>query len=325
MYLGQLIKLQDYISRYEADLYRYPSQFIRLKKQHWERIKHAWENGTIHTLSVSQSQQEESIKEKKKTFLQPLTKWLQKTKHEDLFSEQESEQEIDKDDDDNIEPPMFATIPKTLDELKIMFLDHLFHVQIKWASSTIREKSYVDKRFYRDANLKYFLQRYPDNYFVLYRPIFLLKKAPVEVDIILISPTTTWCITFLEGARESVFLGSKERFWIERIGEHEKKVLNPLIALNRMEKIVQNIYQIYEVEMPIKKVVLNRTGYIDYPFVPYDIHLIDKRNYDGWFSSLRKLSSPLKHIQLKAADALLEYCQTTYVSRYDWSSDRMGG
>jgi hypothetical protein len=323
--LGQLIKLQDYISRYETDLYRYPSQFIRLKKQHWERIKHAWENGTIHTLSVSQPQQEDMIKEKKKTFLQPLTKWLRKTKNEDIFSEQKAEQEIVKEDDDHIDMPVFATIPNTLDELKIMFLDHLFQVQIKWASSTIREKSFVDKKFYRDTNLKYFLQRYPDNYFVLYRPIFLLKKAPVEVDIILISPTTTWCITILEGARESVFLGSKERFWMERIGELEKKVLNPLIALNRMEKIVRKIYQIYEVEMPIKKVVLNRAGYIDYPFAPYDIHLIDKRNYDGWFSSLRKLSSPLKHIQLKAANALLDYCQTTYVSRYDWSSDRMGG
>jgi hypothetical protein len=323
--LGQLIKLQDYISRYETDLYRYPSQFIRLKKQHWERIKHAWENGTIHTLSVSLPQQEDMIKEKKKTFLQPLTKWLRKTKNEDIFSEQKAEQEIVKEDDDHIDMPVFTTIPNTLDELKIKFLDHLFQVQIKWASSTIREKSFVDKKFYRDTNLKYFLQRYPDNYFVLYRPIFLLKKAPVEVEIILISPTTTWCITILEGARESVFLGSKERFWTERIGELEKKVLNPLIALNRMEKIVRKIYQIYEVEIPIKKVVLNRAGYIDYPFAPYDIHLIDKRNYDGWFSSLRKLSSPLKHIQLKAANALLDYCQTTYVSRYDWSSDSMGG
>ncbi|KHF29248.1 hypothetical protein LR68_02036 [Anoxybacillus sp. BCO1] len=30
--MGQLIKLQDYISRYELDIYHYPSEFIRLKK-----------------------------------------------------------------------------------------------------------------------------------------------------------------------------------------------------------------------------------------------------------------------------------------------------
>lgn len=43
--MAQLVKIQDYISRYEIDLTRYPTQFVRLKKVQWERIKHQWETG----------------------------------------------------------------------------------------------------------------------------------------------------------------------------------------------------------------------------------------------------------------------------------------
>lgn len=43
--MAQLVKLQDYISRYQIDLARYPTQFVRLKKSQWERIKRQWELG----------------------------------------------------------------------------------------------------------------------------------------------------------------------------------------------------------------------------------------------------------------------------------------
>lgn len=197
------------------------------------------------------------------------------------------------------------------------FLDGIFEFQLKWASSTVREKSYVDKEFYNDPNLKYFLQRFPDTYLVLYKPIFKLKKAPIEVEIIIISPTTTWLITMLEGEEDSVFLGSNERFWIERIGKQTKKVLSPMIELDRMDGIVRTLFSLYGVELPIRKVILNRTGYFDFPEVPYDVELVEKRNYDEWFSNLRNMSSPLKHMQLKAGNVLLQYCQTVCVRRMD--------
>ncbi|MEH7387273.1 NERD domain-containing protein [Bacillus sp. JJ1521] len=247
--MGQLIKLQDYVSRYEVDMFRYPGQFIRLKKQQWVKAK-AKKTGSV-------------------------------------------------------------------DDLKQQFLDHIFEFQMKWASSTVREKSYVDKEFYSDPNVKYFLQRFPDTYLVLYRPIFKLKKAPVEVEIIIITPTTTWLITILEGEENSVFLGSNERFWTVKSGRHEKKVLSPMIELDRMDGIVRTIYSLYGIELPIRKVILNRTGYFDFPLLPYDVELVEKRNYEEWFSSLRKMSSPLKHMQLKAGNALLQYCQTVCVRRMD--------
>lgn len=37
--MAQLIKLQDYVSRYELDLTRYSNQFVRLKQQRWQEKK----------------------------------------------------------------------------------------------------------------------------------------------------------------------------------------------------------------------------------------------------------------------------------------------
>ena len=67
-----------------------------------------------------------------------------------------------------------------------------------WATSTLVDKSFINKKYYYDERLKYFLQRFPDTYLVLYQPVFKLKKATIEVDTILISPTEVWCITFVE-------------------------------------------------------------------------------------------------------------------------------
>jgi hypothetical protein len=139
------------------------------------------------------------------------------------------------------------------------------------------------------------------------------------LDVILLSPTDVWCITFLEEEEDAAFIGSNERFWLKRHQSNpDKKVLSPLLSVNRMGSIVKQLFDLYEVSLPIHKVVLSRNGYLDYPLVPYDILLLDKRNYSDWFDKMRKLSAPLKHHQLKAAQALLEYCQTTSSRRLEW-------
>ena len=48
---------------------------------------------------------------------------------------------------------------------------------MKWASSTLREKSYVDPRFMRDSLLRMLLQTLPDNYLLFYYPILQIRKA----------------------------------------------------------------------------------------------------------------------------------------------------
>nr|WP_272495711.1 NERD domain-containing protein [Bacillus pinisoli] len=304
------------------NVYRYPSQYIRLKKQHWRKLKAKWEEGTL----VAPEQVEQEIEdEERKTFFGPLKKWKLKRggdtdeNLEVMMSPVSYEEENQEDSGFSMEY-QFREQPLDEEDLKRHFLDQLLEIQIRWASSTIREKSFVDREFYHDDHLKYFLQRFPDNYLLLYHPVFLIQKAPIELEIIMISPTETWCITMLEGKEDSVFLGSKEKFWTEKHTNEEKKILNPLISLNRMEKIVKRIYTLYQLELPIRKVVLNRNGYIDYPFGPADTLFIDRRNYEGWFTSLRRLSSPIKHDQLKAAKHLLQYCQTTYIKRPEWDA-----
>ncbi|MCM3673609.1 hypothetical protein M3699_06865 [Peribacillus simplex] len=95
---------------------------------------------------------------------------------------------------------------------------------------------------------------------------FYLKNAPVEVEVILLTPVDAWCITFQEAEEDAAFIGSSGRFCVRRHHEHpDKKVLNPLLGANRMTNIVSQLFELYEVNMPIKKVILSRNGYVDYP------------------------------------------------------------
>ncbi|MDQ0245947.1 hypothetical protein J2S09_003525 [Bacillus fengqiuensis] len=322
--MAQLIKLQDYVSRYEKDIYHYPAQYIRLKKKNWQSVKTAFESG--HLLRdfgfTGPTIIEEPEQPSKKPVIQLLRGLLKRGKQPDSPMEEGNLDEFISSSEEESFLNAFTTEPKTIDDLKVLFLDNLFDFQLKWASSTLWEQSRPDRHFYYDDALKYFLQRFPDTYLVLYKPIFLVKKAPVETDIILVSPTETWCISLLEGKEGSVFQYSKERFWNELIGKTQRKVLNPLIGLNRMEQIVRKLYERNNVDFPIHKVILNRNGFIDCPSVPYGIQMIDKRNYSQWFAQLRQLSSPLKHVQLKAAQALLANSQTTSLQIMDEELDK---
>lgn len=305
-------------------MYRYPTQYIRLKKQHWKKLKAFWEEERLQSTDTKQP----PVAEKKNRFYK-LRNLLKLNDHEteygigetfedlsDIFpNESASDEELNAT---GFPIEKFTDIPISEEDLKVRFLNQLIEFQIRWASSTIREKSYVDRELLQDHQLKYFLQRFPDNYLVLYQPVFFIQKAPIELEVIMISPTDTWCITLLEGKKDSVFTGSKERFWTEKHLNNEKKILNPLIAATRMDNILKQIYQLHDIELPIRKIVLNRTGYIDYPYSPVDTTIIDKRGYEEWFASLRRLSSPIKHVQLKAAKILLQHCQTTYVKRPEW-------
>lgn len=245
-----------------------------------------------------------------------------------IFSRAEKKEEIPADErPEDLKGNFFSLqIPSnvgSLDELKQNYLNQLLRFQMRWGSSTILEKSFVDQSFFLDERLRFFLQRFPDTFLLLYKPVFLLKNAPVEVDVILLSPTDAWCLTFLEAEEDAAFTGSNERFWLKRHHLHEnKKVLNPMLSVNRMEKIAAQLFSLYEVSLPIKKAILSRNGYIDYPLAPFDVTLLDKRTFPEWFQKMRNLSSPLKHQQLKAAQAMLDYCQTTSSRRLEWDVDK---
>ncbi len=314
--MAQIIKLYDYISRYELDAYRYPSQFIRLKRQQWDKVSKAWENNMFHTVMKVSEQPTDTQEETKEKLID---------KFKNRFSKQELPPKEVKPlindavlDDEELQFA-FTTVPRTKEDLKHLFLDYIFRFQVRWASSTIREKSSVDLAIYRDQLLQYFAKRLPDHFLIMYRPVFKLKNAPVELDIILIGTTDIYCLTILEQQNDTVFIGSKEKFWLARKGEDHKKILNPLLSLNRTGTVVQKLITSNNIDLSVKKVVISRNGYIDYPFVPYDISILDKRSYEEWFQRLRQTSAPLKHTQLKGAQTLLSHCLTNSYYRKEWN------
>lgn len=320
--MGQLIKLQDFISRYEQNIFSYPGRFVRLKVQQWERTKENWENEGMDAANLSIPSAAPSIEDEKQK--QPLFGKIMGMLGRNQIEEEQIPLTVETDKgDDPDESSMqfsasFSTKPSNLEELKLQFLEQLFKFQMKWASSTLSEKSFLDSSYYHDENLKFFMQRFPDTFLFLYRPVFLLKKAPIEAEIIMLTPTEVWCITFIEREDSAVFVGSNDRFWLKRNKNQEQKVLNPLLALNRTEKIVKKIFQIDGIDLPIHKLVLSRNGYIDFPNAPLGTEFVEKRNFETWFQRMRLLKSPLKHMQLKGAQSLLRYCQTTSVRRLEW-------
>ena len=314
--MAQLIKLQDYISRYELDTYRYPSQFVRLKKQQWEKWKENWEQGEM---LYEEEKEDDAEDEEKKSLISKFGGLFKKREKEDDLEGMGFEQ---KPSQEEAEMNLHITeFPSTEEELKHLFLDQLFHFQLRWASSTLTEKSYVDKSYLTDERLMYFLKRFPDNIFLMYFPVFKFKNAPMEMDILLLTPTEVWCLTFLEEEDGAAFIGSQERFWLKKMGNTDTKVLNPLISLNRMESVLSTIMKHLQLDLPIRKGIISRNGYVDYHQGPSNLALIDKRSHESWFGKMRSSQSPIKNVQLKLAKGLLDFSQSTSFKRAGWQSD----
>lgn len=296
--MAQLIKLKDYVSRYEWNAYRYPSQYIRLKQENWETLYNSW----INTDLVD----EETEEEMEQT---PFRKF------KSFFKKDES---LDDKQKDHIE----EWLPTTEQQLRHYFLDKLYPFQLKWATSTVTDVSFMDQTFNDDPTLKYFLQRFPDIYLVMYYPIFNLKNAPVDGEIIFISPLNIEIIYLLEQDPSSIIMASDERTWTVETNHVQTKTLSPLIALRRTEQIVKSLLKTNNIEFPITKTVLSRTNDIVFSSAPYNSNIIGKRQYKTWFENKRKLSSPLKNIQLKVIETLLKHCLSTSVRRPEWEDDQ---
>jgi len=316
--MAQLVKLQDYISRYQRDLKRYPTQFVRLKKIQWERMKSEWETG----VDVLQWEHVEETDSGDKTgWIKGL--FRRKKEKEVHWEETEITSESDEEEEDssfNFEPNLVYK-PQNIEDLKRMYMDQLFHFQLKWASSTLLEKSHVDPKYLRDSLLRQLTQKLPDNYLLLYYPILQLKNAPLELDVLLLTPTEALCIKVIEEENMAAFIGSGDRFWVKKVGTSETKFLNPTIGLNRMETILTQIFKRDGIEMPIRKTIVSRNGYIDFPGSTFGLQVVDKRTYTEWFAQLKNSNSPMKHMQLKAAQAILTMVQTTSYHRVGWEVD----
>jgi len=296
--MAQLIKLRDYISRYELDIYRYPSQFIRLKREKWDKLYQTWQGGIddIHIEDAPEESKSKSLLSKFK-----------------LFNRKEKEPEP-------IKP--INKLPESESDLRVHFLEQLYPFQLKWATSSLSYVSYMDQKYTYDRQLKYFLQRFPDNYLIMYYPIFNIKKAPVDGEIILISPVDIDIIYLLDDYSDTNIIISDERTWTIEKGGQQSKIISPVHSLKRTEQVIKSILNQKELTYNVRKTVLTQKNNIVLNQAPYNIDVIGKFEYEKWFNSKRELTSPLKSHQLKIANQLLDFCTTSSVKRPEWVEEK---
>lgn len=295
--MAQLIKLLDYVSRYESNPFHYPGQFIRLKQENWLRLNKEWEK---EQMILAEQAAEEAKKEQPRFRWNPFA-WKKNNERSETIRQGKS-----------------RTLPATETQLVQYFLNELYPFQLKWATTTLTETSYTDPKFNHDHQLKYFLQRFPDIYLLMYYPIFNVKNAPIDGEIILISPIGIDVIVLMEEHPTTEIIVSDDRMWSLQMGESTKSIVSPTISLRRTEQIIKGILNRYEINFPISKTVLSKTNHITYTSEPYQTSIVGKREYEAWFEQKRSLSSSLKNIQLRVIEALLIHCQTTSVQRPEW-------
>lgn len=305
--MAHLIKLEDYVSRYETDIQRYPSQFTRLKKERWHHLKREWLQANVERKNREDDGDIENWFENTggNFFTSALEKlkqipWKKKQKHEDWE-----------------EDSSFLSLKgKELDEVKDMYFADLYEAQLRWASSSLLEESRLHPKYKYDLRLRQLLRELPDNYMLLYYPVFVIGKAPVEMDIILISPTDMYLMVMLEGQPDTIFEPATDKYWYETEQER-KKILSPLLSLNRMTGMMREILKRSDISYPMHRVVISPDSFIDYLPTLGKTELIDKRTYRDWLEKRRRHPSPIKKAQIEFADVLLQHTLTTSFKRYD--------
>ncbi|MCM3007253.1 hypothetical protein [Bacillus subtilis] len=302
--MAQIIKIHDYISRYELDPYHYINQFVRLKKERWLSLVEAAERQ--HEERQASTEEPEPVQKRKKFSL--------KRRKEEIKADIQEERHQWFEDEEDIH----VRLPKSRVALASFYKRHLYDFQLKWASSTLSEISQLSNQVKQDRILRYLTQQLPDSYFIMYKPVLKIQQAAVELSIVIISPLEIYCVSFLEAEEDSVYIGSKNRFWDKKTASQTASVLNPGLSLFRTDSVVSKIVKEKQAEIPVRKLLLSRTSYIDYPEPPYGLEIADKRSAEEWIERQKKNTAPIKHHQVKAAKALLSYCMSDSYRRQEW-------
>src|SRR5699024_1756424 len=121
--MAQLVKLLDYITRYESKPFHYPTQYIRLKQDNWELLLGRWDEENELAEAQEMDDLFEAHVEKKRFF-----KWNFFQKKEDELLEERFER----------------SLPTSRQQLVPYFLNELLPFQLKWATSTITHTSFTD-------------------------------------------------------------------------------------------------------------------------------------------------------------------------------------
>jgi hypothetical protein len=290
--MAQLVKLYDCISRYETNPFHYPTQYIQLKQARFKSLNNQWEK--------------ENAQESLHPFLQENQNQLKRPWNPFIKRQNMGVRVVER------------SLPETKTQLIQHFLDELYPFQITWATSSLSHYSSATRLEKGRDTLKYLLQRFPDIYLIMYHPIFAIKNASIEGDIIMISPLGIDIIYLLDHPAGAKIIVTDERTWMMEQSTSKQMIMSPILSLKRMERIVKSILQKNQIDFPIEKTIVSRTNQFIIHTAPYQTKLIDQTVYPSWFEGKRSLTSSLKSIQLKAMAAILEHSQTTAYPRREW-------
>ncbi|SDI79261.1 nuclease-related domain-containing protein [Natribacillus halophilus] len=301
--MAHLVKLEDYVSRYEVDIQQYPSQYTRLKRERWQQLQRAWAEAN-QGVGAEYPDDEDWFADVQQSFWQYA---LQKVSG--IYKRQPNDEKSDHDDKNH------HLVGKSRESLLAFFYYEWMQSQLKWASSSSSEESVLDSKYRYDSRLREFLRLLPDNYMVFYYPVFRIQQADVQLDVLLLSPSEIYCVTYVETPPHTLFEGGSNRFWREFRSKKEYKRLNPLLAVKRMEDVVQSIFQANGIYFPVQKVVLLPAAIVDDTELAHNVTIVDHRGYDQWMNNIGRHASPMKKIQFQAAECLLGQGKTRAYSK----------
>jgi hypothetical protein len=201
-------------------------------------------------------------------------------------------------------------------ELRRKFLKELQKFQIRWVCSTLEDESYLPKKVVDSEKFQYFMTQFPDNYLVMYHPIFKIDKAFIEAEILLFSPNKLYCISYIENSKESIITSQKSNFWIHTVENRQRNILSPYVSINRMAEVANSLL-VGANDYPVEYLVIAPNGYIEVANPTNRVTIIDKRNEKSWLEKMVNLRDPVKFKQLKATETMLENCETKSFKRQE--------
>ncbi|RYL93753.1 hypothetical protein EWI07_06185 [Sporolactobacillus sp. THM7-4] len=195
------------------------------------------------------------------------------------------------------------------------FDEWLFTMQLNWATRTAWERSGFPDEIRRMSWLRTLLHEVNDLTFVLYNPVIRIKSASVQLEPLVITSDTVWCVKPLTGEDSSVFQELTPRKWREIRTGTTREWLNPLISLNRTRVIVAAFLDHNKIGMKTRAAVYSPLSYIEFVHSSRTT-AVDIRNAHVWYRELSMHSLMMKSEQILTADALLQACETEAVSRF---------
>ncbi|EZH68121.1 hypothetical protein DH09_01695 [Bacillaceae bacterium JMAK1] len=299
-----LVKLEDYVSRYEVDLQRYPNQYSRLKQEKWRHMKKLWQEANVDLRDEDDFNEEWFLGESKSFWKQSIAK----------FKKKPVEASLERQD---LHPDFERYRNKTMADLEQQFYYELFQAQLKWASSSLQEESILDSRYRYDSRLRQLLKELPDNYFLFYYPVLKIAQAEIDLEVVVISPTDIYCVSFIETNKNSIIHASTDRFWkIDHGEKYRKKIVSPMLSQNRMRKVIATLLSEATIRSQIHSVIVAPDGYIDDYQAPLRALKVDCTSYNQWLGELKRHPSPLKKKQMDITVTLLNASSTKSFERH---------